>query len=84
MSFVTQERRIQIWATKLWDEEPELPYLDMTLHARSHLTLFDAESPIGGSSSGHGSNVPTSSSTSGEDVELLSDRNELEDIFDDM
>ena len=67
-------------AVKLWDVEPESPNLDMTLNARSHMTLFDAESPIGGSSSGHGSNVPTS----GDDVELLSDRNDFEDIFDDM
>ena len=54
----------------------------MTLNARSHLTLFDAESPIGGSSSGCGSTVPTSGF--GEDVEPLIDRDELEDIFDDM
>ena len=42
--------------------------------------LFDAESPIGGSSSGHGNNVP--SPTSKEDVEPSSGMNE--DIFDDM
>ena len=67
-------------AAKLWDVESELSDLDMTLNARSHMNLFDVESPIGGSSSGHGSNVPTS----GDDVELLSDRNDFEDIFDDM
>ena len=34
-------------AAKLWDVKPELPDLDMTLNVRSHMTLFDAESPIG-------------------------------------
>jgi len=52
----------------------------MTLNAMSHMNLFDAESPIGGSSSGHGSNVP--SPTSRDDVEPSSDMNE--DIFDNM
>ena len=66
--------------TKLWDVEPKLPNLDMTLNAMSHMNLFDAESPIGGSSSGHGSNVP--SPTSRDDVEPSSDMNE--DIFDNM
>ena len=65
-------------AAKLWDVEPESSNLDMMLNAKSHMTLFDAESPLGGSSSGHRSYAPTSR----EDVELLSDRNE--DIFDDM
>ena len=60
--------------------ELELPDLDMTLNSMSHMNLFDAESPIGGSSSVHGSNVP--SPTSREDVEPSSGMNE--DIFDDM
>ena len=60
--------------------EPEFPDLDMTLNFRSHMTLFDAKSPIGGSSSGHDGNVPTSR----DDVKIHSVRNELEDIFDDM
>lgn len=63
--------------TKLWDVEPELPDLDMMLNVMSHMTLFDEEAPIVGSSSGHGSNAPTP----GEDVDL----NYMdEDIFDDM
>eukprot|EP00253_Pinus_taeda_P014349 PITA_14349 len=65
-------------ATKLWDVKPKLPELDMTLNVMSHITLFDTESPIDGSSSKHGSNVPTSR----ENVEHLSDTNE--DIFDDL
>jgi len=50
--------KYKFWAAKLWDVEPTLPDLDMTLNIRSHMTFFDAESPIGGSSSGHGSNFP--------------------------
>ena len=60
--------------------EPELPDLDMTLNAMSHMNLFDTESPIGGFSSGHGNNVL--SPTSREDMEPYSGMNE--DIFDDM
>ena len=59
--------------------ESELPDLDMTLNVRSHMTLFDEEAPIVGSSSGHGSNAPTP----GEDV-VISDIDVNEDIFDDM
>ena len=73
----TRETNTNLGPAKLWDVEPELPDLDMTLNARSHMTLFDAESPIGGSSSGHGSNAPTFV----EDV-VLYDR--IEDIFDYM
>lgn len=66
------------------DVEPELPDLDMTLNAMSHMNLFDSEpSPgIGGSSSGHGSNVP--SATSREDVEVEHYSGMNGDIFDDM
>lgn len=39
--------------------EPKLSDLDMTLNVRSHMTLFDEEASIVGSSSVHGSNAPT-------------------------
>ena len=33
--------------TKLWDVEPELPDLDMTLNVMSHMGLFDSEPSLG-------------------------------------
>ena len=67
--------------TKLWDLEPELPDLDMTLTAMSHMNLFDEGAP----SSGHGSNAPTFTSRDDEfenaDVDLC---HMDENIFDDM
>jgi hypothetical protein len=67
--------------TKLWDLEPELPDLDMTLNAMSQMNPFDEGAP----SSGHGSNAPASTSRGGESASVDVDLRHMdEDIFDDM
>ena len=52
--------------TKQWDIEPELPDLDMTLNAMSHMNPFDEGAP----SSGHGSNAPDSTSRDNQSVSV--------------
>ena len=74
-----QKEEYKSGPTKLWELEPELADLDMALSAMGHLNLFDEEAPTIASSSGHGSNVP--SSREDEHAEL---RYMDEDFFDDM
>ena len=67
--------------TKLWDIEPELPDLDITLNAMSHMNPFDEEVP----SSGHGSNALASTSRDNQSASVdVGHRHLDEDIFDDM
>ena len=73
----TRETNTKLGPPNLWDVELELSDLDMMLNIKSHVTLFDEEAPIVGTSSGHGSNAPTPR----ENV-VLSDMNG--NIFDDM
>ena len=67
--------------TKLWDIERELPDLDMSLNAMSHMNPFDEEVP----SSGHGSNALASTSRDNQSATVdVGLRHLDEDIFDDM
>lgn len=59
------------WAfLSVLDPFPELPDMDMTLNAISHMTLFNEEAPIIASSSGHGSNASALGEDSNVDVDL--------------
>ena len=67
--------------SRFLDPFPEFPYLDMTLNAMSHMTLFDKEAPIIASSTIHGSSAPTHGEDPNDDMDL---NYMYENIFDDI
>ena len=81
MSKVGNYGLIILTPTKLWDLEPELSDLDMTLNAMSHMNPFDEGAP----SSGQRSNVPASTSRDNENASVDVGLHHMdEDIFDDL